>query len=217
MTSLRSVMWSLWRWVSSTADSWGGSRPAPTRRIRTPRPASTRRLASPAWTSDDGPARFGSGSGLPVPSTVSRTGSAPSNEGRNDLGDLGPLVLLEEVAAALDGRVGLALGAGHASEERPLAALGDRVAVAEGAQDGPVEASEDLPRRDLILVGRVVGSRRDEGREAARPGLVGVVGERSVVGGNDRRGEVAEAAAVDDPADRELLGLLREPLPGEEG
>ena len=65
-------MWSLCRWVSSTASSIGGNTPAPVSRISTPRPASTSSRVVPATTSVDGPARFGSGSGLPVPSVTTR-------------------------------------------------------------------------------------------------------------------------------------------------
>src|SRR5690606_40785232 len=55
------------------------------------------------------------------------------------LRELGAPVLLEEVTAALDRGVRLALRAGHPLEEDPLAARGDRVAVAEGAQERPLE------------------------------------------------------------------------------
>ncbi len=42
ITSLRSVMWSLCRWVSSTARSWPAPTIAAAIRISTPRPASMR-------------------------------------------------------------------------------------------------------------------------------------------------------------------------------
>ena len=70
ITSLRSVMWSLWRWVSTSAVSWLACAPAAAARMRTPRPQSKSRVAPPARTSVAGPARRGSTSGLPVPSSV---------------------------------------------------------------------------------------------------------------------------------------------------
>ena len=70
MMSERSVMWSLCRWVSSSAVSPEAWAPAAAARISVPRPQSTRKLRPPAETSVDGPARFGSTIGLPVPSRV---------------------------------------------------------------------------------------------------------------------------------------------------
>ena len=67
ITSDRSVMWSLCRWVSSRAVIPEACTPAAAARISTPRPQSTRKTDSPALTSVDGPARFGSTIGLPVP------------------------------------------------------------------------------------------------------------------------------------------------------
>ena len=70
MTSDRSVMWSLCRWVSSSAVRPAAWAPAAAARIRAPRPQSTRNCWPPAETRVDGPARFGSTIGLPVPSRV---------------------------------------------------------------------------------------------------------------------------------------------------
>ncbi len=74
-TSFRSQMWSLWRWVSSTAESCMGSTPAAASRSTTPRPASTSRVRDPACTRVAAPARSGDGSGLPVPRSVTFTSS----------------------------------------------------------------------------------------------------------------------------------------------
>src|SRR5665213_1789260 len=68
--SLRSVMWSLWRWVRITARKAGAPEPAAAARIRTPRPQSKRRSPAVVRTSVDGPARCGSGSGLPLPRMI---------------------------------------------------------------------------------------------------------------------------------------------------
>ena len=70
MTSFRSVRWSLWRCVTSTAPNIGGSTPAAASRMSTPRPQSTRIVDPAERTSVAGPARFGSGIGLPVPNSV---------------------------------------------------------------------------------------------------------------------------------------------------
>jgi len=51
-------------------------------------------------------------------------------------------VFLEEVAGALDGGVGLALAAGDEPAHLAVRAGGDRVAVAEGAQERALEAAE---------------------------------------------------------------------------
>src|SRR5438552_1191795 len=70
MTSFRSVRWSLWRCVTSTALNIGGSTPAPASRMSTPRPQSTRNVDPAERTSVAGPARSGSGSGPPVPNNM---------------------------------------------------------------------------------------------------------------------------------------------------
>ena len=70
MTSERSVMWSLCRWVSSSAVRLAAPTPAAAARMSTPRPQSTRKACPPAVTKVDGPARFGSTIGLPVPRRV---------------------------------------------------------------------------------------------------------------------------------------------------
>ena len=70
MTSFRSVMWSLCRWVMSTVVSALGGTPTAAMRITTPRPQSTRWCSPPAWINVAGPARSGSGRGLPVPRSV---------------------------------------------------------------------------------------------------------------------------------------------------
>ena len=59
----------------STAASKPGSDPPPTLRITTPRPASTRMCVVPALTRVEGPARFGSGRGDPVPVNTMSTES----------------------------------------------------------------------------------------------------------------------------------------------
>ena len=70
ITSPRSAMWSLCRWVSSSAVKLLAPTPIAAVRCCTPRPQSTRKVCPPARTSVDGPARRGSGIGLPVPSRV---------------------------------------------------------------------------------------------------------------------------------------------------
>ena len=71
MTSLRSVMWSLCRWVSSTAVSMGGTTPPAASRRPTPRPASNRNVV-PTGSHQGGragPVRRRA-AGCPVPSSV---------------------------------------------------------------------------------------------------------------------------------------------------
>ncbi|CFE46556.1 Uncharacterised protein [Mycobacterium tuberculosis] len=69
-TSPSSAIWSLCKWVSSTADNPAAPTPTAAARCSTPRPQSTRNACAPARTRVDGPARSGSGMGLPVPSNV---------------------------------------------------------------------------------------------------------------------------------------------------
>ena len=68
--SPRSAMWSLCRWVSSSAVRPLAPAPTAVNLCCTPRPQSTRNVCPPARTSVAGPARRASGMGLPVPSSV---------------------------------------------------------------------------------------------------------------------------------------------------
>jgi hypothetical protein len=68
--SFKSLMWSLCKCVSKIAETNGGNTPAAVMRITQPRPQSTTMCWPAACTSVDGPARFGSGIGLPVPNKV---------------------------------------------------------------------------------------------------------------------------------------------------
>src|SRR3954471_19628404 len=102
-----------------------------------------------SWIRDGSPMRAHTSSGgramvtwrrtLPRGGVISASCRGRRDEVGDHLGELGTLVLLEEVAAAFDGPVRLALCAGHDAEELALAALGDRVAVAERAQERFVE------------------------------------------------------------------------------
>src|ERR1700722_8805225 len=67
MMSLRSVVWSLCRWVRKSPRSAPAADPAPAARMRTPRPQSKSRSPALVRTRVAGPARAGSGSGLPLP------------------------------------------------------------------------------------------------------------------------------------------------------
>ena len=60
----------LCKWVNRVAVNWLAPTPTAVLRRSTPRPQSKRKLWPPAWTSVDGPARSGSGIGLPVPRTM---------------------------------------------------------------------------------------------------------------------------------------------------
>jgi hypothetical protein len=67
ITSLKSVMWSLWRCVRNTARSAAALAPTAAARISTARPQSKRRSPADVRTSVDAPARSGSGNGTPLP------------------------------------------------------------------------------------------------------------------------------------------------------
>src|SRR5581483_4333198 len=143
--------------------------------------------------------------------------SVTPDEVDDDLGQFGAAVLLEEVAAAGDGGVGLALGAGDLLLEDAVAAAGDGVAVGEGGEERAVERLQALPRLELVGAGRVVGLGRHEHRELPRPRLVAVVGERGVVGGDDLGRDIAAAPTLDDATHMEVGHGLRVVLPGKEG
>ena len=113
--------------------------------------------------------------------------------------------------------VGLTGGSGDALEERGVASLGDGVLVTEGAQHRTVEARQHVPGGHVVGAGRIIERGRHQGGEDPGPGLVGVVGERSVVGGDHLGRQVRGGTAVDDGPDREVLGLLGELLPCQEG
>ena len=97
----------------------------------------------------------------------------------DDLRQLLPAVLLEEVPAADDRRVRLPLGAGDPLLQVAVGPAGDGVAVAEGAEERPVEGGQAHPGGHVGVVGGVVGPRRHEQREGACARLVGLVGERA--------------------------------------
>ncbi len=94
---------------------------------------------------------------------------------------------------------------------------GDGVAVAEGAQEGPVEGGQAHPGGDVGVVGGVVRPRGHQQGEGPRSRLVGLVGEGRVVGRLDLGRHRLGAPTADDAAGRELLDLLGEALPAEEG
>src|SRR3546814_8534026 len=75
-------------------------------------------------------------------------GSGAGAEVGDHASELLDLVLLEEVTAALARGVGLARGAGHGGGELALAALGERVEVAGGAQARASHLQAHAPRRD---------------------------------------------------------------------
>ena len=131
-------------------------------------------------------------------------------------GELLALVLLQEVPATLDRRVRLPFGAGHVADELALAALGDRVAVAEGAEERLVERPQHLPRLRCSRRGRVVGRRRHQRREDAGAGHVGVVGERSVVGGDDVVAQAGRRSRRRRSGRSGISAVLGEVLPREE-
>ena len=76
-------MWSLCRWVRSTARKAPAPDPRPAARMRTPRPQSKRKSPTEVRTRVDGPARCGSGSGEPLPrmmTCMALLGSVPGGQ-----------------------------------------------------------------------------------------------------------------------------------------
>src|SRR5262249_11020989 len=145
-----------------------------------------------------------------------RSSGGARDEVDDHLGQLFAAVLLEEVSAALDGRVGLALRARDGLLKPAVAAPRDGILIAEGGEEGLSPASQHLPGTTGRDGRRVVGADGNERRELAGAGLVAVVGEGGVVRRDDVGREIRRTAALDDAADVELGRLLRELLPGEE-
>ena len=112
-------------------------------------------------------------------------GSAP-HELRHDVGQGLATVLLEEVARAADGHMPQAGCARHVLAQHLGPAAGGRVAVGERGEERAVEAGERL--HGAPVQAGAGARRRDahEERQLARPGTVGLVGERRVVGRQHR-------------------------------
>ena len=131
-------------------------------------------VASTSWptSASSAPAASSGGSAAPGRRRASRSYAQRSgDEVDDDLGELRAAVLLEEVAAAGDGGVGLALRAGDAADQVPLVAGGDLVLVAERAQERAIEGGQHLPRGPvggrLGILGR--GRARASGTGARLP------------------------------------------------
>src|SRR6202011_3224693 len=84
-TSPRSATWSLWRCVRSSAVRALAPTPTAVARCRTPRPQSTSSVWPPARSSVEGPARSGSGMGLPVPSRMTSIMSSGMSQQRSEV------------------------------------------------------------------------------------------------------------------------------------
>ena len=89
-----------------------------------------------------------------------------------------------------DGGVSLPPGAGNPLLQGAVRAGRDGVAVTEGGEEGAGEGSQADPGGHVVVMGRVVGTRGHQEREGAGARLVGLLGERGVVGGLhvERRG-----------------------------
>src|SRR5689334_21110760 len=109
-----------------------------------------------------------------VPGTkVRNVGSGRGGEARDQLGWLFALVFLQEGPGAFDGGVRLPGGAGHLADEHGLAASGDRVRVAERAQERPLVAAQRVPGRSVRVVRRIVACQPCAGSSSRPPGRAG--------------------------------------------
>ena len=95
--------------------------------------------------------------------------------------------------------MGLFFGAGYITAEDQVALAGDRVAVAEGGQEG------FLPFGEHLFPGFVVDSQLggDQAGHDTRAGFVALIREGCIVGGYDIIRQVADGGALDDLSDRE--------------
>ncbi len=107
----------------------------------------------------------------------------------------------------------LALGAGHAGLEDSLAAPRDRVAVAEGGDEGLVEGLQRLPGGLVLGDGGMFGRHRHQLGKLPRALLVGLIGEGGVVAGDLLGAEFAARATVEQQADRHLRDGLADGQP----
>src|SRR5579883_3634361 len=111
--------------------------------------------------------------------------------------------------------MGLVLRAGDETLEETVRAPRDGVGVAECWEEGLFPAYQNFPGAAVGRGGRISGRGGNEHGKLARPGLVAIIGEGCVVGGDDFGREVANAAAFDDAASMEIGNLLRVALPGQ--
>src|SRR5580704_5101913 len=130
---------------------------------------------------------------------------------------LGTLVLLEEVAASGDGHMVLAAATRDAGLQLPLGTGRDGIAVAEGGEERLVERLEHRPGPAVGWCCGVVGGDRHQRRELPRALGEGLVGKRGVICRDDLRAQLGDTAGVDDDAGGEVLHLLGEFEPSEEG
>jgi hypothetical protein len=91
-----------------------------------------------------------------------------------------------------------------------IRAARDRIRVTEQREERLVESAQLVPGGAVRRARRIVGARRHEHRKLPRACLVGLVGERRVVGSDHLGRDRARATAADDLADRELGDGLAE-------
>ena len=134
------------------------------------------------------------------------------DEPDDGLGEIGAGVLLDEVAGVADRNVLDASSSGDSVPHPLVTTCRDRVTVAEGAQEGPVETGERLPGGPLSGGGRVVRGVGHQARERSDAGQVALVGEGRVVPGPRLVGQPPPAACGDEPSDVQVgRGLHRLP------
>src|SRR5205807_5509356 len=191
------------RWPSSRASpASANTKPTNTRSVVVlPAPLGPSRPHTSPWATEK--SRLSTASTSPkrlvspeTEMTASVNSACAFDEVDNDVGQLLAAVLLQEVAAAGDRGVWLVGGTRDRLLEHAVGPRGDRVGVAEGAQERLLEGVQHRPRLAVRLGRRVVGRRRHQHRELPGALLVGLVGERRVVGGDDLGRQVGLASAL---------------------
>jgi len=102
--------------------------------------------------------------------------------------------------------MGLPAGTRYALLEGPVAAAGDRIAIAKYGEEMLVETTEDVPR---LLAFRD----RHQRRKLPCAGLIALIRKRRVVGLSLRVVQLAHRALTDQPADRKSRHILAERQP----
>ena len=128
----------------------------------------------------------------------------------------GPAVLLQEVACSFDGDVCPPGRAGHVRLQHLRPAAGAGIAVGERGEERAVESGQRVHGAAVQAGTGAGGSQPHQQRELARPGAEGLVGERRVVGRQDRVRDVRLGGPLHEEARGERRELLGETLVVEE-
>ncbi len=143
-------------------------------------------------------------------------GVAPIERG-HDVGQLGAAVLLEEVARAGDRHVRRPARRRALAPAAPRPSPGAGVTVGEGREERALERPQGVERAPVLASAGAAGREAHEEGQLARTGAVRLVGERGVVGRQDRVRHLRRGGPLHEEAGPERRELLGQPLVVEQG